>query len=346
MSDLKRIKRDPLKFDVFGAYSATYGQTGLHNGAAVDDFVSEARKSIDESLKNDGFLHGQRTEHMFESVAVSLGRIRMLKAEESGGWYDADNLIVPDFRIILESGEQFLVEVKNFGTDPMKPYVMSAKYFTALRRYGEWTQTQIRLAIYMARLNHWVLVPLELVQNKDGKYVLSFELAMKANTMADLGDLMVGTTPPLTLHLIADTSKPRSFKNGQAEMVIGAVKYFCAGREVTKKLERSIAWVLMMFGDWEGEDPHLEFDKNGLPSHMVFQANASEDTGQGFEFAGELSGMYSKRFAFATLKEGRVARLAAAVEPGEFRNLIPQDYKGDALPLWLMHVEPSLKVTS
>jgi hypothetical protein len=343
MSDLKRIGRDPVRFDLFGAFVSAMGSKSIRKTKAVDDFLSRARDSISKSLMDEKFLHGQRVQNMFENVVVALGHIRLIKTEDSGGgWFDADGLAVPDFRVILQDGEQFLVEVKNHHKHPLKkPYTMTRTYFARLERYGKWVGTPVRLAVYWSMMNLWSVVPLEALQERGDKYVLPLIDAAKANTMASFGDLMIGTRPPLTLRLTADTKKPRSVEGGRASFTIAEVKIFCAGGEIVKRHERNIALALLMYGNWNEKQPSLEVDERGLPFCVTYESAPDEDSGQGFEMIGELSGMYSRRFALSTLEQGRVARIAAEVRPGVWGSLIPSDYKGEALPLWIFRVQPS-----
>jgi len=343
MSDLKRIGRDPVRFDLFGAYVSAMGSKSIRKSEAVDDFLPRARASISKSLMDEKFLHGQRVQNMFENVVVVLGHIRLIKTEDSGGgWYDADGLAVPDFRVILRDGEQFLVEVKNHHAHPMKkPYAMTRTYFSRLDRYGKWVGTPVRLAVYWSMINLWTVVPLETLQQRGDKYVLPLIDAAKANTMASFGDFMIGTTPPLTLRLIADTTKPRSLEGDLASFTVAEAKMFCAGGEIVRKNERNIALALLMYGNWNEKQPSLEVDEQGLPLFVTYESAPDEDSGQGFEMIGELSGMYSRRFALSTLEQGRVARIAAEVRPGVWGSLIPSDYKGEALRLWIFSLQPS-----
>lgn len=342
MGELKQIKRDPLRFDLFEAYlHATEGRS-LREPGAIEDFIAKGRESVTRSLNNEAFLHGQRVENLFESVVVSLGHVRLIKSEDAGsGWHSEDALVVPDFRVVMEDGEQFLVEVKNFHASAiLKPYSLNATYVESLRRYGDLVGNAVRLAVYWSHINVWTVVPIDVMERTGDKYLLSLLVAMRSNTMSSFGDMMVGTTPPLELHLIANPNEPRSFDGQQALMTTGHIKLFCAGREVTNKKEFGIAVSLMMFGDWDEQEPRLECDDDGLPLRIVYECLPSGDSKQGFEIVGHLSGMYSRRFALLTMDEGRVERLATEINPGVWGSLIPEGYKGDALPLWCMKILP------
>ncbi|HEV3157629.1 MAG TPA: hypothetical protein VGZ00_09825 [Candidatus Baltobacteraceae bacterium] len=350
---MRQIKREPTRFDVFEAFSsdtATGGGSIIRLGA-IDDFFANARDSVDALLKNEAFLYGKRTEKMFESVVVSLGKARLIKTEDTGGWYNAEGLAVPDFRVILEDGNQFLVEVKNHHKDWLRtPFSITSKYFENLQRYGEWMGCPIRLAVYWSTTNHWTVVPLETLKQQSNVYELSFHVAMKSNLMASFGDVIIGTTPPLEIHHVADLSHPRSFDGEEAEMTLGELKYFCAGREITDKIERGIAFILMAFGNWN-EESSLEFDEQGLPSHIVYEykpggdRNPEEERNQKIKLIGALSGMYSRYFVSATVDEteGDITKIQTKVVPGWWGELIPKDYdfRGATLRLLRLRVQPS-----
>jgi hypothetical protein len=62
-----------------------------------------------------------------------------------------------------------------------------------------------------------------------------------------------------------------------------------------------------------------------------------EDHGQGFEFVGTLSSLFSSMFLSSTSDRDRVSRLGINVVGGSLRSLIPDDYHSDTFPLWRLH---------
>ena len=80
---MKRLPRDPIRFDVMSTY-AEFGRAeklSLRDPAVADDFVARVRTSIQNSMSNEAFLHGARTEQMFGSLVASLGAIEMLPSQ-------------------------------------------------------------------------------------------------------------------------------------------------------------------------------------------------------------------------------------------------------------------------
>lgn len=77
-------------------------------------------KDIGEAaLQNEALQHGQRTQNMFEALIVSLGAYKLLKTEDTGIVHREGSFTAPDFRLVLDDGFQWLIDVKNvFLADP------------------------------------------------------------------------------------------------------------------------------------------------------------------------------------------------------------------------------------
>lgn len=78
-------------------------------------------------------------------------------------------------------------------------------------------------------------------------------------------------------------------------------------------------------------------------AHRVRQAAAGApqaDSGQGFEFVGTLSSLFSSWYLSSTSDADRVTRLGITVTGGSLGSLIPDDYHSDTLPLWRMRQVP------
>ncbi len=75
---MKQLPRNPMRFDVFDTFArfARERQVPLRAAAAAQDFLAEMRASIERSLQDERFLHGRRTEAMFEALVASLGQCR------------------------------------------------------------------------------------------------------------------------------------------------------------------------------------------------------------------------------------------------------------------------------
>jgi hypothetical protein len=342
---MKRLPRDPIRFDIINAF-AEFGRAeklSLRDPSTADGFVERARASIDRSLANERFLHGIRTELMFESLVASLGAVEILKPEDCGEIYVSDqSLRVPDFRLVLVDGSQMLVEVKNFyqAKDLTESFDLDADYLEGLVRYSRAMSCNLLLAIYWARWNVWTLVRPDVFKSQGEKRTLDMFDAMKANHMASLGDYSVGTRFPLSLVLHADKSKPRSIgADGSASFTIGRVEVYCGGQMIADPVEQGIATCLMFYGRWEyGVEPRVAGNEIEAVEHRWVP---KEDHNQGFEIVASLSEMFCTFYTFATQDEGRVGKLRLDITPGSWGSLIPEDYKGGKLPLWRFRLEPS-----
>jgi hypothetical protein len=118
----------------------------------------------------------------------------------------------------------------------------------------------------------------------------------------------------------------------------------CAGTLITDNTEQNIALYLMMYGKWEYDGGHIEFDDGGLPAAVVHKVSPDEITPhQGFEIIGSLgslSSLYSHLYNTLTLEEGRVARLRL-MDPTSIAAIIPLKYEKKCLPLWRFVQKPN-----
>lgn len=343
---MKRLPRDPMKFDVFNAF-AEFGRAekvSLRDPiGATDGFVKSIRSSVSKSLSNEALLHGMRTEAMFEALVISLGGIELLKHEDSGEIYSSDETLkVPDFRLILTDKTQVLIEVKNHfqRNDAMQPFELDAAYLDGLIRYALAMNCRLFLAIYWVKWSVWTLVKPDIFKARGAKRILSMLDAMKENHMATLGDYTIATTPPLSLVMRADREKERAIgRDGTGTFTVGGVQLFCAGQPLTDPIEKRIATYLMFYGRWNYEViPEIA---DGQIEAVEHRWSPDEDSQQGFEMVGSLSDMFSKYYRFATQDNGELDRLRLDVPPGSLGKLIPEPYQRHNLPLWRFHLHPA-----
>lgn len=213
---MKRLSRDPLRFDAFNLF-ATYGEKAsisLKDPASVDGFVRTMREAADRALSQEAFLFGQRTEAPFERIVAGLGGCRLLKREDVGDVFHGFDSEVqpPDFRVVLNDGQQLLIEVKNFyqGQPPKREQRERTSYLDSLVAYAEAMKCELRVATYWVRWNRWTLVPVGAFRRGEKWSTLSMRDAICANEMNRLGDILVGTRWPLRFRIIADPNAPRT----------------------------------------------------------------------------------------------------------------------------------------
>ena len=293
-------------------------------GATVQDLqrcqaaVDRLRAGMDESLANKARLHGWRVQNLFEAMIVCLGSVQLIMTEDAGGYYYDDGagaVRPPDFRMIGRDGERVLVEVKNVDPRRYKEARINERDLEQEQRYADLMAMRLLLAHYWSAANHWSVVDARVLERRKGTLVLPFETAMKANELGLMGDMMIGTRPPLTLSVIADPSQPQSTRHvpgteNELGFTIGGVEVSCGGRILATALERRIAWFLMLYGRWEVSSD-LQFDDGGLLEQISFQTapaapdeeSAKTTDRQGFAVIGHLSEMYSTYYNLMTLTE-------------------------------------------
>jgi len=196
------------------------------------------------------------------------------------------------------------------------------------------------MAVYWSAWNIWTLVPLSSFEASGKHFTLTLESAAKANEMATLGDVLVGTRFPLRCRFVADPSKPRELDDeGRVEFTIGEIEFYCGQTLLSESIEQRIALFLMLHGDWE-EKATAEVDGRTLQA-VDHRFMPSEDHKQGFEMVGNLSSMFSRMFRFATSAENQISGLGLDVEGGSWGRIIPADYQSKTLPLWRLLQQPA-----
>lgn len=342
---MRQVPRKPEKFETIEIYKSLSKKEGykLSSDAHDSQFIDRLSLEFKAAKSNPALVYGIRAQAMFEYIAVSLNNIKMIKSEDSGSIHaNGKDIAIPDFRIVDKKGNEFLVEVKNFHqTDPIEPYVLEEGYFDKLIRYSEICKLETKLAIYWVKWNLWTLVPLKKLILDNAKYLLTFENACMFNEMYILGNASIGTTPPLSLKIVADTDKPRTIQeDGKTSFVIGEIQFFCGGNKIRDDNERTIAFSLMMFGNWETREPVAEIENNNLVSFTYEAVPLERTQGQSFEITGELSSMISRQFKWLTAPDGKVEMLGAGPDESFLGKLIPKGYKGQDLPIWQFTILP------
>lgn len=341
---MKRLNRNPEKFEILKLLKAFGKKEGYsfkdkHNGKRFSDMLESA---FDKAKANPAILHGLRVESMFEYIAVSLNKCAVVKHEDDGEIYvNGQNVIPPDFLIILKTGQEFFVEVKNYyQTNPVAPYRLKAGYLDKLQRYSSIFTKELKIAIYWTRWNIWTLTDISALKLEDNTYSLSMPDAIKGNEMSLLGDAWIGTTPPLTLKVLTDTTQPRFVdEKGKVKFTIGSVELYCGDTRIDDDKEMSLAFYFMLFGDWYEKSP-AEIEGNQLISLSFIFEPPERTTEQGFDMIGSLSGMVSRHFSAVTAPEGDVIKLSPRQEPEFFRIELPSNCKGKYLKLWCFRLMP------
>lgn len=208
----------------------------------------------------------------------------------------------PNSLIVLEDDEQWLIEVKNvYEEDPFRQQrqITTPTYLSSLDTYVRATQATLKVAVYWARWGIWTLVSPHDLLDANGYLKLDMKHAVRFNELGRLGDMTIGTRPPLTLRLTADSTKPNDIgPDGMAPFTVGEVTMLSEQRFLTRPDEQEIAWIFMNLGEWaEQEVKALVTD--GQLSAIEYSWLPDERPNEGterFEMIGTLSRMFSRHY--------------------------------------------------
>lgn len=313
----------------------------LNDPLLVERFITEAAPKLKEALADPTLIHGSRTERLFEATVLSLGHFRLLKTEDVGRVHAADACRAPDFRVVLDDGEQWLVEVKNVRIkEPNNQKTqMSAAYLASLQSYADMVGTPLKLAIFWSLWNIWTVISPDRFRRPNGGLRVTMEDAVRANESVRLGEVIIATKPPLRLVLEAAPDMPRSMSaDGLANFIIGSTKLYSGDVELTDPRDRNLAEVLLFYGDWSTDGPLAIMD-GGEFAGVQFVATPKEPSDQGFECIGWASRIFSRYYAEQTFNGDQVIQLHGEVAPEWFAPLSDWDSKTSKLPLWLFRVQ-------
>ncbi len=330
--------RNPEKFDVLELFSSMATTNGykINDIHSVENFISCVSSSIKESATNDRTKFGKRIESLFAYVAGALGKVKLLKQEDTGNiYYLGEEIIAPDYKAILKDDSQILIEVKNFHSlDIEKQFVLENDYYLKLKRYSDINKIPLKFAIYFSTMNQWVLLPISAFTKVDNSYKINFVTAIVKSEMAILGDRTIGTTPNLEIHLLTNKSEATTIKSSEiVDFTIRTTKFFCASQEVKNTNEQKILFDFIRYGSWVEKDPEVILeDEKFLGVKFIYAP--IELTKQDFEIIGLLSGMISNKFKELTTSDGKIELLDLGLDPNDFQILIPNEYDSMTLPLW------------
>lgn len=341
---MKRIPRDPEKHEVLTLFDSIGKKKNLklQDKNSEKAFLDSVTTSLARNKDTPILLHGHRIEAMFGFILGSLGECLLIKQEDAGETYSAITEIQPpDYRIILNNGEELFIEVKNCHKIDSS-YQIKKTYIDALRKYADIFKKDLKIAIYWSKWNMWTLISHSQLEIVGKKYCISFPKAIKVNEMAIIGDRSIGTTPPLILRFGTDKKKPRSINDeGNVAFTIGSVELKCGGNIIKSKFEKNLAFMFMIYGRWPSSEPRAIIENNKLLAIEFTSEPEEYDDIQGFSIIGSLSDMIAQRYNELTTTDGEVVRLSPSVEPGTLGINIPKDFKGENLPLWQLILQPN-----
>ena len=336
---------DPKLFDLLGEL-AKFGnehRIPLNDPEAIPKFATFVGNALGGALSNPALLHGHRVEAMFEALLVSLGKYTLLKAEDNGRLHPRDQYIAPDFRVVLLDGTQWLIEVKNAyiknSFEPERRF-MTKRYREKLENYAAATGGRLKLAVYWASQGIWTLVSPEQFVDEQGNVSFDMGSGFIENELGYLGDLMIGTKPPLRLRLESDTDTVSPVgPDGMVNFTTGNVRIYSRREELLDPIEKEIAWAFMLYGDWVVSEPIPVLEGDVLTA-VEFRWDPDKHRNDPFLTIGTFSQVFSRYYSEHTMEDEKIVQLYAPPQLSWFAPLLADDYKSKALPLLRIKFQP------
>lgn len=344
-----RHPRDPDHFEILGTFDAYVQRHGLgFTNDAADSLITQLQKKLEEHRNHRTRLFGFRTESMFAHVAAGLGKCVLINQEDSGTFFDGDGTMRrPDFRVVTNSGNQFLVEVKNhFQKNATSPFSLSKKYWSSLVSYSDAVKTPLMLAIYWSRWNMWTLTSSSRLKCVNGKFQMGLGEAMMENEFDLLGDSLLHTIPPLSIRFAVDKSLAQSTDQSRHHVQVSFAGLFAAGERIASPIEQELAWHFMIYGKWNHVE-QVAVSEDGAVQYLELRVEpeASEvDESHSFQSLGFLSGMISCQFIRGTSINQEVVRFTP--NSSRLGVEIPDNFRGDVLKLWKFVLHPKYRTVS
>lgn len=330
----------PNDFEVLRMLNAFARSEGISlDHVNYERFFEKWREALAQHKQRATLMHGLRIQSMFLYVVAALGGCAIITEEDRGEFYAlGSNIKRPDFRILLNDGQEFFVEVKNFcPKNPEKPYRLTEAYLSKLRQYADRFQRDLKIAIYWPQWkNMWTMVPVDKFLLQGTHRCISFPDAMIANEMSLLGDCMIATTPPLGLRFYTDSDNPPTVEaDGSVACKFKRGTLYCGEQEIEDSFEESLAWFFINYGNWvEDKAPAVIEEGKLISIEIPFIPEERDNPDQPFEGIGFLSQMIFRQYNELTAPGGHIDFLSPERPPDQLGILIPLDYEGRALPLW------------
>lgn len=324
-------------------FFAEQNKINLNDPDFIEKYLKNMKPRLHSVLGNRTIKYGLRTERLFEATVLSLGKFVLLKTEDNGIIHAEKNCRAPDFRIVLDQGDQWLVEVKNVRrNDPFNQVMrLSSEYIKSLTNYSNIVMGELRIAIFWSLWSIWTIIDPKKFVKHNGNIRVPMMEALKENEFGRLGDVWIGTRSPLRCVLNAEKIIPQSeFSDGQAVFTIGNARMFSGEVELTNPRDRHLAEILFHFGDWSLDGPKPIIGDDGL-SGAEYVSMPYEHSKYDFDGIGWASRIFARYFSIQTADGDEVVRLNGEPVPEWFAPLRGWDFENSQLPLWLFTLQPS-----
>src|SRR5690606_36270870 len=113
--------------------------------------------------------------------------------------------------VVTNEGELLLIEVKNFHMKELgSRFSMPRSYLRKLTAYAEMNHAHLKVAIYLSRINKWILLSPESFFEDGRRVYIDLPYGMARNELSMLGDRTIATLPPLSIEFTGDPDDERA----------------------------------------------------------------------------------------------------------------------------------------
>jgi hypothetical protein len=358
LMSVKRLARQPGQIETLNFHAAVGvpvpgEQRSISDPERIEATLSEFGAGLRDSLATPSRIRGWISDQLFGLIAADLNGCLLVKQEDTGVLFYADDVKLPDWRLTLTSGESILVEVKSVDDSVPRVAKFRLAEIRRLKRYAALSDLKLFIAVNWVSLNQWSLVPVEELAVVDSHYEISLIEALKQDHMGSLlNDQMLGLVPPLEFRMTLEESRETDRQvspDGDAESVssklsltVKSVQTFGGGQEMLDEQEQSLVWFLVLHASWPIEETMSELG-NGIWEMKFVMTPDELIEGQRFAIIGRLSELYTRMFVSSTTStdENATTQLTIDIEPGTLPRLVPTTFKSKRLPLWRFRVSPA-----
>lgn len=301
----------------------------------AERFAADIAPRLREAIKDRNLMYGMRAERLFEAMVVSLGKFRLFKSEDNGVTHGAEGFRAPDFRVVMENGQQWLVEVKNVHrADPFDQVdEQSPAYLASLRRYSDAVGVPLLIAHFWSRWGMWTLVEVDRFLIGDGGLRVGMAEAFPYSRLGDLGDVSINLPGPLQFTVMFEPGVESAEEQPRPTAAL-----YRDGQLLTDARDQNLAMILLQFGEWPLSGPLEEQLENG--ARLVhFKAEPEEPSGQGFDGIGIASRIFSRFYREDTSAGDQVTQLNGEPRPEWFRPLAEWDFEASKLGLRIFRMQ-------
>lgn len=356
MKKLERTDRSIDYIKLFAQHSERQG-IAAYSQEAIRQFGDDVCDGLTSSVSAEHRLRGLRAEALFMAVVAGIGKVQLIKEEDSGEvYYAGDEVQAPDFRIVTANSSQLLVEVKvhQLGGSLRSHYRLSDRCVRSLKRYSVLTGCELRIAIFWEELRTWTLNRLESFVpgvSCAKKWSISFPRALATSEMGSLGDAAVATLAPMRFRVELDPDKSESVpegKDGAFTVVVSAVRLLSQDR-ILSGIAAQIALKLIWYGKWtEGHrEPHYENGRLIWVDHLIVppEWDDSEVSGGQPVMVGALSEMITSAYMAGANGTIHTTAKGEVLLPGYMGKFIPDNFASLNLdiPLYLFEMRPNFE---